>query len=341
MRKKQERYFKRLGAALAVLVGAYVLIISIPLAYSIAVTYGRHADPGKEFPVTVDPERKLIVESAEVNQYLSGPASPLQAGVGNFGTLLGEFLGEFAASISGTMLYAPVAAVEGRLVTVRAGLRKEQVARMFGAALGWTKAEERQFLEARGSTSGILAELSEGYFSPGVYVVSPSATPIAARSLVDARFEEEVLSRYSSRVSETVPLKDALTIASLIQREAAGPADMRLVSGVIWNRLFINMRLQIDATVQYARANSGSTRSWWPAARPADLSIDSLYNTYKHKGLPPGPIANPSVAAVLAALNPVATDCMFYFHDRNRSFHCSPTYEGHVTLLKKHYGRGK
>lgn len=333
-------YFKRLGVILVVLVSAYVLVISVPLAFSIAVKY-RPVNLEKEFPVTVDPSRKVITETAEVNQYLASPDSPLQAGVGHLGSLISEFFGEVAATLSGSPLYAPVASVEGRLVNLRAGLRKEQVARLFGAALGWTKHEEQQFLEARGANSSALADVSEGYFSPGVYVVSSSAAPVAARAVVDERFAEEVLSRYTDRVAETVPLKDALTIASLIQREAAGPEDMRLVSGVIWNRLFVNMRLQIDATVQYARANHSGSRSWWPAARPADLSIDSPYNTYKHKGLPPGPIANPSVAAVVAALNPIATDCMFYFHDRSRGFHCSPTYEGHVELLKKYYGRGK
>jgi UPF0755 protein len=60
-----------------------------------------------------------------------------------------------------------------------------------------------------------------------------------------------------------------------------------------------------------------------------------------NKGLPPTPIANPSVAAVLAALNPTKTDCLFYFHDRKGDFHCSETYEGHVAALKKYYGQGR
>jgi UPF0755 protein len=74
---------------------------------------------------------------------------------------------------------------------------------------------------------------------------------------------------------------------------------------------------------------------------PGDQYRKSAYNTYLHPGLPPTPIANPSVASVLAALNPKNTPCLFYFHDAAGGFHCSETYTGHVTLLKKYYGRGK
>ena len=116
---------------------------------------------------------------------------------------------------------------------------------------------------------------------------------------------------------------------------------MRIISGIIWNRLFANMNLQIDATVQYAKANKASVNSWWPAVLPRDISIKSPYNTYTNPGLPPTPIANPSVAAILAALNPVSTPCFYYFHDKMGQFHCSTTYAEHVALLKKYYGQGK
>ena len=67
--------------------------------------------------------------------------------------------------------------------------------------------------------------------------------------------------------------------------------------------------------------------------RPDDKYIESPFNTYSNKGLPPSPIANPSTDAIIAALNPKKTDCMYYFHDRKANFHCSVTYEEHVALL--------
>ena len=112
---------------------------------------------------------------------------------------------------------------------------------------------------------------------------------------------------------------------------------MRLISGIMWNRLFADMNLQIDATLQYAKASNRATNNWWPKVAPVDKYIKSAYNTYTYKGLPPAPIANPSVAAILAALNPVNTPCLYYFNDKAGDFHCSESYAEHVKLLKKYY----
>jgi UPF0755 protein len=117
-----------------------------------------------------------------------------------------------------------------------------------------------------------------------------------------------------------------LTIASIIQREAGSKSDMYLVSGIIWNRIFTNMSLQMDATLQYAKGTAEN--GWWPKVVPDDKYIESPYNTYKNKGLPPSPIANPGFAAIHAALHPKETECIFYFH-KNRKNYCSKTYEEH------------
>ena len=145
---------------------------------------------------------------------------------------------------------------------------------------------------------------------------------------------------FPEEIAEKVPLEDALAIASLLEREAYDFEDMRYISGIIWNRLFADMKLQLDATLQYAKGTK-SPSSWWPRVVPADKYIVSPYNTYAHEGLPPTPIANPSIDAIVAALNPRKTNCMFYFHDRQSNFHCAETYEEHVELLKQHYGRGR
>ncbi len=97
------------------------------------------------------------------------------------------------------------------------------------------------------------------------------------------------------------------------------------------------MNLQVDATLQYAKANTKDTNEWWPDVVPKDKYIKSPYNTYLHKGLPPTPIANPSVGAILAALNPIETPCLYYFNDKKGEFHCSKTYKEHVALIRKYY----
>ena len=101
---------------------------------------------------------------------------------------------------------------------------------------------------------------------------------------------------------------------------------MRLISGIIRNRLEIGMPLQIDATLQYIR---GDEDNWWPVPRSEDKKIESPYNTYQNVGLPPTPIATPGEDAIKAALNPLDTDCLFYLHDSRGNIHCSTTYEQH------------
>lgn len=293
----------------------------------------------EQFPVSVDPKNKRIVENERVEAFLGAPRSPLQAAAADAGAAFEMLFEWLALSVDASPAYQTLAAAAGtRLVAITPGMRKEQVADTFGKALGWNKAERQAFLAPRGDS---VLPLAEGSFMPGVYAVGIGAPPEVAQALVNKRFEKEILARYGPDAAGAVPLVDALTIASLIEREAAGLEDMRLVSGVIWNRLFIGMKLQIDATLQYAKANARTTTAWWPRLLPKDQFRKSPYNTYLNAGLPPAPIANPSVASVVAALNPVNTPCLFYFHDSARRIHCSETYAEHVARLKKLYGRGK
>jgi len=331
--------FKKLGYTALFVVVAGITVFSLPVLFSWTLEYERaSSEIADQFPVTVDPQRKLIVENDQVNALFENEKSPLQAAVENTG---GAFWGIFeliATTISGAPWYQSLAAANVRFVTIEPGMRKEQVAKAFASALLWNSNQKKEFTTAAPASA---LPLIEGSFSPGVYSVEVGMKPAEAQALVNARFSEEILSHYGTTTAEIVPLDQALTIASLIQREAGGNDDMRVISGIIWNRLFTNMNLQLDATLQYVKANNTSVSSWWPIVVHSDLFRKSPYNTYLNAGLPPSPIANPSVASVLAALNPVNTTCMFYFHDNAGQFHCTDTYAQHVALLKKYYGRGK
>jgi UPF0755 protein len=154
-------------------------------------------------------------------------------------------------------------------------------------------------------------------------------------------------------VAQKINLDTAVRIASIIQREAAGDVDMRIISGVIWNRIFRGMTLDMDATLQYAKASeqealiesaldnpnksaSSTAIVWWPRVASKDKYIDSPFNTYQNKGLPPTAIANPSLKAIAAAFNPAKTDCLFYLHDDNRGFHCTKTYAEHKENVQRY-----
>lgn len=331
-------YVLKIGLLLALVIA---VVLSIPLLFSLSFGQERTYSPsgfGNEFPVTVDPTNKKIVEDERVNALLAAPDSPLTAAAADASDALNRLFSWIAEAISYAPWYEALASVEGRIVTVTPGMRKEQVAMTFAKALSWDEAQKKQFLTTSASSS---LPLIEGSYSPGVYLVRTPMTPREAQALVNERFEEEILSHYGPATAAIVPLPDALIIASLIQRETIGTKDMRLVSGIIWNRLFKGMKLQVDATLQYAKANTASATSWWPKVIPADARRRSPYNTYLNPGLPPAPIANPSVAAVLAALNPIETPCLFYFNDEEGNILCTNTYPEHVALLKQYYGRGK
>jgi UPF0755 protein len=330
--------FKKISPILLLLIILGTATFSLPLILSLTIQNQEHQSASVKldpFPVTVDPKNKTIAENEAVNNFLESANSPLQAAAGNSFWNTFEWL---ATTIARAPWYQNLAAVNGRFVTITPGMRKEQVANAFSDALSWNSQEKKEFISAR---NGESLPLTEGSFSPGVYFVGLGTTPDIAQDLVNNRFSKEILSRYGTSTAEIVPLDEALIIASLIQRETGGNDDIRLISGIIWNRIFANMRLQLDATLQYAKANNAKTGSWWPTVVPADKFRKSLYNTYMHLGLPPTPIANPSVAAVIAALNPTKTSCLFYFHDKDGGFHCSDTYAEHVKLLKKYYGQGK
>lgn len=328
---------KRLALPLGILL---VVILLVPLSFAFYIHHLDTREPSfeMEFPITVDPVRETIVEDEKVNAYFETQEFNIQA-LTLFSPRLAELLSFFAVGITELVGNDNFALVSGeRFVTIYPGQRKEEVARAFAVALDWNESEKKEFMTPR---FGRGLPFTEGSFFPGVYSVSIGATPFEVQEIVNKRFSTNVLSRYSTSTAELVPINTALTIASLIQRETIGTRDMRLVSGIIWNRIFANMKLQLDATLQYARANNGSGAVWWPSVASRDKYIRSPYNTYLNNGLPPSPIANPSVAAIIAALNPEKTNCLFYFHDKSGQIYCTPTYEEHVAQLKQIYGRGK
>jgi UPF0755 protein len=286
-----------------------------------------------QFPVSVDPHNKEIFESSVANDFFNEHYA-MENVLGKRARWFNKIIGKLALS----HWYQNLASASTRILVIQSGERKEEIAENFKSILNWDTTERDTFVSL---VSEPTPTLKEGKFYPGKYIVQYKASPEEVAELVRARFSDEVLERYGEKVSTLVSLDQAIIIASLLEREAYDFADMRHISGVIWNRLFTDMRLQLDATLQYAKGSSMTQSSWWPKVVPADKYIASVYNTYKYNGVPPGAIANPSAEAILAALNPTKADCMYYFHDADGGFHCTKTYEDHRALIKKYYGRGK
>lgn len=214
-------------------------------------------------------------------------------------------------------------------VHVREGRRQEQIGEQLRASLRWSDAEWSTWQRYTGSHPEW-----EGTYFPGTYLfpTDEPATRTADMMMDEFRIRTKHL---TERIrSKGLSWNTVLTIASLIQREAAGPHDMALISGIIWNRIQNNMRLDIDATLQYIKGNAED--GWWQRVIPDDKYRESPYNTYRTTGLPPYPIANPGLPAITAAINPEQTDCMFYLHDPSRMIHCSVTYTEHKRAIEKY-----
>ncbi len=211
-----------------------------------------------------------------------------------------------------------------RIVRVPEGLRKEEIAEVVADKLGWDEKQKNDFINIHlSSNSGNL----EGHYFPETYLLGKDETPAEVTATMFEEFDKQTSKIKKPKAKDILNPDTALKVASIIQRESNGKTDMKLISGIIWNRIFSGMKLQIDATLQYAKGSEEA--GWWEEVNSEDKKIPSSYNTYIHTGFPPGPIANPGLAAIEAAYNPQKTDCLFYLHDKNRQIHCSKTYEEH------------
>jgi len=165
--------------------------------------------------------------------------------------------------------------------------------------------------------------------NPGEHPVIVEMHPKAVEMLNDGAIDSKHFYEHFGQkaVAQNIKWTTLLRLASVVQREANGKEDMPLIAGILWNRLLKDMRLEVDATLQYARSNTGD--GWWAPITIAKKQIDSPYNTYKNTGLPPHHISNPCIEAIEAALHPASTTCLYYLHDSSREIHCSDTYNGH------------
>lgn len=214
-------------------------------------------------------------------------------------------------------------------VTFPTGWRKEQIADLLTRKLGWSQKERTQWIEVDTAPS---PELSEGVYYGDTYLIPTDQPPAYVAERLRDRFQDVFAPYATEALKRGIPWTDVITMASLIEREASKD-DRKLVSGILWNRIRLGMALQVDATLQYIQ---GTPENWWPLPTPADKKIDSSFNTYKYRGLPPHPIANPGLASIDAALHPEKTTCIYYLHGSDGAIHCSATYDGQLKNVQKY-----
>lgn len=209
-------------------------------------------------------------------------------------------------------------------VTIPEGLRAQEIADILKKNLKTFSESWRDALDK-----------NEGYLFPDTYLIPKTSDVNLVLSILKNNFEK----KYSSIDSKNSNFqKDELvTIASLVEREARFPKDRALVASVITNRLNLGMKLDIDATLQYALGYQEDQKRWWKKGlTDSDKTINSPYNTYRVLGLPPTPISNPGVAALNAALNPTQTDYLYYISDKSGRNHYAETFKQHNLNIKKY-----
>jgi len=155
---------------------------------------------------------------------------------------------------------------------------------------------------------------AEGFLAPGEYVLPRDTTAVQLVSILLQRFSAGLTPEMRDGFSkEGFTVYQAVTLASIIQREAVDESEMPLIASVFYNRMKINMPLQSDPTVQYALGYNTAQSTWWTnPLSAADLGFNSLYNTYLYPYLPPGPISNPGLAALEAVANPSQSNYYFF-----------------------------
>ena len=183
-------------------------------------------------------------------------------------------------------------------------------------------AAERQHTELISAYSPHATSL-EGYLFPDTYRFSRHATPEQMLSAMVRRFRTQA----AALGLDPAHAANTITLASIVEKEVRDPAERPLVAGVFVNRLAQNIPLATDPTVIYAALLDNRYRGTIYAS---DLLSGSPYNTYKHLGLPPGPICNPGVAALRAAISPAKTDYLYFVSDANGHSRFSATLKEHT-----------
>jgi UPF0755 protein len=207
-----------------------------------------------------------------------------------------------------------------RTVTFREGLNIREMAPVFEKS-GLGSAEDFLREASDGARIAALdpdAASLEGYLFPDTYPLPRRAGASGAVDAMVARFVRAFDPELRAAAAEVhMSVRDVVTLASLIELEAKQADERPIISGVFHRRLKIGMLLQCDPTVVYALARAGT---WTGSIHKPDLQIDSPYNTYRYAGLPPGPIASPGRASLVAAVHPADVPYL-YFVAKNDGTH--------------------
>ena len=326
------RRFLRLGlllALLAVAVGVYMyrwleypsapvangeVTIFFPFGTSTKEIFRKLADEGVVSPPWL----------AEAFYRVARSATPLQAG---------EYRFRRPEALSAVLARMGAGDVVKHAIVVPEGLTADETFELFYTK-GISRAEAFRTAFRNPQLVDSVARGApdlEGFLFPDTYVVTRSTS---ARQIVEsmlANFRKHFTAALRDQAQAAgLTEREAVTLASIVQKETSLDREAVLVAGVYWNRLRHRMRLQADPTVAYALKRDGK---WTGTVYRSDYGYESAYNTYLSAGLPPGPICNPGLDALAAAANPARTDYLYFVADGTGGHTFSRTFEEHLEAI--------
>jgi len=221
-----------------------------------------------------------------------------------------------------------------RWLTIVEGLRTEQIGELLireGFAIDPEEWEKE-----------VKAKKLEGKLFPDSYLFPQSSTQAAILKIIGKNFQKKAVDGLKNEWAASGKSQNfVITLASLVEREAKTSQDRALVAGILLKRVEEDWPLQVDASVQYAVAGREcsilkSPCDWWPEQlTQKDLQMQSAYNTYLYKGLPPGPICNSGLSSIKAVLSPTKSSYWYYLSDKDGVIHYAETSEEHQNNIQK------
>lgn len=163
----------------------------------------------------------------------------------------------------------------------------------------------------------------EGYLFPDTYYIGASTSFDEIIAMMRENFSNKLSALDEQIKASSLTQEEVIIFASILEREANSQESMRTVSGILHKRLAIGMPLQVDATFEYLLGKGSAELT------DEDLALDSPFNTYTHAGLPPAPIASPGLISIMAVLDPIESNFLYYLTSNDSTFYYAETFEEH------------
>ncbi len=205
-------------------------------------------------------------------------------------------------------------------ITVPEGLSVSEMAPIISAKLA--KVTPADFIAK--------AKSLEGYLFPDTYIFQTNTGVYTVIEAMQANYNRKIATVEDKIKASGKTESDIIKMASIVEEEGRTTETRQIVAGILWKRLALSMPLQVDSSFKYINGKTTATLT------TADLKIDSPYNTYLYKGLPPTPICNPGLDSIIAVLSPIKTDYLYFLTDKDGVMHYAKTFDEHVANKQKY-----